>query len=425
MKKTKYKPVFLGSLKTRVGFYNIVKKYNSPGINDTESSEQINYPPDNNFSVKDDFFLTKSVIFNNQYFVSPSAPAFPSKAFDNMVSRGGFNYFELGTPKRKGFDSILLGISNKCRLNCKHCYEAHNLKSNHKSIPTETWKRTIAEIQEIGASIIILTGGEPLLEFDKLIELLETGNKDLSDFHVHTSGDGLTDSMVKRLKSAGMKAAAVGLDDFDEERYERLRGKKGLFKTALKALDLFNRNGIFTFANTCVTKEFLNSGDIYKFYDLMKEHNVCMIDLLEPMPWGGFINETKENAFTIEDKAKLEEFVTAVSKDKKYLNHPMVYYLSLIEKPCNMGCTMGGLSHMYIDSAGNVNPCMFLPVSFGNINEESFTGIYNRMREAIKRPVKKECPSIQLKKMLKADSKLGIIPLKYENIKEEFDEAIS
>jgi len=38
---------------------------------------------------------------------------------------------------------------------------------------------------------------------------------------------------------------------------------------------------------------------------------------------------------------------------------------------------------MTIDSKGNVNPCVFLPVTFGNIMEEYFRSIYRRMRERI------------------------------------------
>ncbi len=425
MIESKFKPVFIKGWKLKLGFLKILKSYYFSRKKYPMFSRSIKSLIRNNLTMRNKLFFTKNIMFNNQLFFSPAVPAFPSKAFDNMAARGGLNFYEMGTPAKSGIESLFIAISDKCLLDCKHCYEAHNLKSNNHGVGIEKWKEVTDEMQKAGANTIIFTGGEPLQEFDKMIELLEYGNKELSDFHIHTSGYGLTNDMVKKLKSAGLKSAAVGLDDFDEERFDNLRGKKGLFKIALKALEMFNKNGIFTYVNTCITKDFLNSGDIYKFYDLMKEYSVSIIQLLEPRPWGGYFEKTEENILTNEDKIKLTEFVKTVSTDKKYSKHPLAYYVGLIEHPGNLGCTMGGLSHMHIDSAGNVNPCVFLPVSFGNINEEKFSDIYKRMRKAIPKPVKKECPSIALRNILENNPALEKVPLDYKKIRKEFDKVIS
>ncbi len=426
MTESKYKPVFVSGWRRQLGFLKMLKKYYFSRDEYPLFTRSVNKLLRNDFRMRKELYFTKNIIFDGKLHFSPAVPAFPSEAFDKTAARGGLNFFDMGTSAKKGIESFFIAISDRCRLECKHCYETHNLNKNGNGIKTEIWKEAIDEMQSIGTSTIIFTGGEPLIEFDRLIELLEYGNKNLSDFHIHTSGYGLTDTMVKRMKSAGLKAAAVGLDDYNEERFDNLRGKKGLFRTALKGLELFNNNGIFTYVNTCVTKEFLNSGDLYKFIDLMKEYNVSIIQLLEPRPWGGYINKNGDDIFTKEDKIKLVEFVRTVSTNRKFRNHPVAYYIGLIESPENLGCTMGGLSHMHIDSAGNVNPCVFLPVSFGNIKEEKFSSIYKKMRDAIKNPVRKECPSLALRRNIKIDGPgTESYPVKYEKIKKEFDEAIS
>jgi hypothetical protein len=82
---------------------------------------------------------------------------------------------------------------------------------------------------------------------------------------------------------------------------------------------------------------------------------------------------------------------------------------------------MAGLSHLYIDSRGNVNPCVFLPVKFGNITEEDFEPIYRRMRCAIPRPLHVECPSLQLQATLrKTVSTDGGMPIPYPVIEDEW-----
>jgi MoaA/NifB/PqqE/SkfB family radical SAM enzyme len=87
---------------------------------------------------------------------------------------------------------------------------------------------------------------------------------------------------------------------------------------------------------------------------------------------------------------------------------------------------MGGLSHLHIDSLGNVNPCALLPVTFGNILEEDFTAIYERMRKAIPHPLHKECPSITLGKVLEARSDGGrLSPVPFESVSQEWQALFS
>ena len=93
-------------------------------------------------------------------------------------------------------------------------------------------------------------------------------------------------------------------------------------------------------------------------------------------------------------------------------------YLHHYEKPDNFGCLMGGLSHFYINTGGNVLPCPFLPVSFGNIVKEEFLDVYTRMREAVPRPLHPACPSFYIaKKYFNENARSNPTPIPYEKIK--------
>ena len=57
----------------------------------------------------------------------------------------------------------------------------------------------------------------------------------------------------------------------------------------------------------------------------------------------------------------------------------------------------------------------------GNINHESFTKIFNKMRKLIPYPVHKECPSISLSKSIINKTNNGTkIPIPVEEIKDEW-----
>jgi hypothetical protein len=86
---------------------------------------------------------------------------------------------------------------------------------------------------------------------------------------------------------------------------------------------------------------------------------------------------------------------------------------------------MGGLAHITIDSRGNVNPCVFLPGSCGNIMGEDFTPIYARMREAIPHAVRRDCPALTLAPALRKHVRGGGgRPLPYSALVGEWDAVV-
>ena len=56
------------------------------------------------------------------------------------------------------------------------------------------------------------------------------------------------------------------------------------------------------------------------------------------------------------------------------------------ESPRAFGCTAGGVERFYLNHAGEVQPCEFLNVSFGNVTEEPFPAIFRRMRSYFETP---------------------------------------
>ena len=416
-----YKGWKLIELAVRIVFnYYSIQKTNKKTIVVRESIDNFNL----SLKLRKQLYLTKVIKFNNKYYSTPAIPSFPSSAFNNMILNGGLNYLQAGSAKKQHIDSALLAITNKCNLNCKHCYEFHNLNSD-RAIPASKWLEVIESLQQYGAGIIILTGGEPLLDFDKTLEILKKADKSKSEFHIHTSGNGITREMIKKLKCSGLTAAAVGLDDISRDRFDKIRGN-GSFDNAIKALELFNEEGILTYVNLCATKSFIHSGEMWKYYDLVKSLNVGMIQLLEPRPNGAYFNKNVNELITDDERKILEEFMITGNTNKKYKDYPLIYYLAYIEGANQMGCMMGGLFHFYIDSLGNVNPCVFLPVSFGNIMETDFKTIYEKMRKAIPAPIHSECPSLLLSQTLKIKNKNGNgIPIKYNDIKTEWEKLYS
>ena len=366
--------------------------------------------------------MLKLIEFNGSYYSTLAVPHFPSKAFDEAVARGGLNFAAAGTPLKPRCDYVILGITPRCPHRCSHCYEYHNL-GEEEIIPLARWQEVLRELQDIGVSTIVLSGGEPMMRFDELLKLLESGDKNRSDFHLHTSGSGITPERARELKKAGLTSAAVGLDDVVPERHDRLRGN-GTFANAVDALRIFNQAGIFTYVNLCVTGDLIRSGDLFRYMDFVRSLNVGLVELLEPRPVGSFAKSGDSILLSEADRRVLAEFVRTFNTGRAYRGYPLIYYVADMESPGNLGCLMGGLSHFSVDSRGNVTPCVFMPVSFGSIREESLRAIFTRMREHIPIPVRTECPSLRIRQFMESSGSGTPIPVPFEKIRTVWKEML-
>jgi len=365
--------------------------------------------------------LKKIVRFSNHYYLSVlKAPRWPSKPFDLYVANGGLNTKAAGTPLKSHIDFVVLAMTRKCHYNCKHCYEYFHLAETD-SVPVERWKEVIKELQNLGVGTIVLSGGEPMLRYDGLLELIKSGDKRRSDFHIHTSGNCVTSEKALALKKAGLIAAGVGLDDLNQKRQDTFRGYQSAFIEATTAIKYLREAGIFVYLNNCLTKELIRSGDLWNYFDLAKDLKVGTIQLYEPKPCGRYLSEKADDLFSENDRKIVTEFFKSANQKKKYRDYPKVTYVDYFENADHLGCLMGGLSHFHIDSLGNVAPCVFLPISYGNILQEDLVDIYTRMRKAIPGPLFKQCPSVFLAEKIKLKRNQGIeLPIPYEEIENDW-----
>lgn len=364
--------------------------------------------------------ICKFVRFNNEYYFSLTVPHWPSKAFDNMVAHGGLNIAAAGTPLKNQIDTVIIGITQKCNYKCSHCYEHFNLK-DEDTLPLSILIKVIHQLQERGTSIITLSGGEPMLRYDAILEILKSADTSLSDFHIHTTGFGVTGEKAHALKKAGLQAAGIGLDDVNPKRNDTLRGFPGAHEQAERAIRYFQEAGIFTYVNTCLTKDLIRSGDIYNYFERLRSLNIGIVRWLEPKPCGAYLNKNAVDLLNEHDRETITNLYIKANSGDKYRNYPLIAYEAFAEAPENLGCMMGGNSLLYIDSVGNVEPCVFLPVTFGNILEEDFNGILNKMKTIIPHPLHVTCPSILLSQKIKALKESGnSLPIPFDHLKEEF-----
>jgi len=155
----------------------------------------------------------------------------------------------------------------------------------------------------------------------------------------------------------------------------------------------------------------------------MKELNVGIVRWLEPKPCGGYLNENVSGLLSEEDRAIVTGLYVRSNTEAYFRDYPLIAYEAFVEAPENLGCMMAGNSLMYVDSVGNVEPCVFLPVTFGNIMHEDFNVILDRMRKTFPKPLHIACPASQLGPVIKRKKEEGsLFPVPWEDLADEISQ---
>lgn len=265
--------------------------------------------------------------------------------------------------------SVYFSVTNRCHLSCWYC---SNPGGNAADLGFGTLGRAIKQAQDTGAACIGFTGGEPLLrpDLEKLVSLVD----DRSYTLLFTSGHLLDVSRARALKAAGLTAAVVSLDSHIEEEHNAKRNSSAAYGEAVAALKNSIEAGLYTAISMVITKEMLYSGRIYDFIKFAAGLGVHEIRILRPKPCGKVI----KGNFEILEERDVRKFVELQYEINLDPALPAIMSLPHIGTINNYGCS-GGRTHMYVTADGDVCPCDFVPVSFGNITEEAFVDIYQRM----------------------------------------------
>ena len=322
--------------------------------------------------LKDYLANEKVVRFRDCFVVNTNFPPYPGAAFDNLVEQ----FRLLGDASQRRLYSVTLAVTNRCTYRCWHCYNAGRSQAD---IPLDALRRLAAELQALGAVIVTLTGGEPLLRDD--LEPIVRSFDPRSCLVLGTTGAGLTPERAQALRASGLFAVGISLDSQDEEEHDRLRGRKGAFRTALGALQAARDSGLYPYVVSVATREFLQRGRFLPFLAFARDAGALEVHLLEPSATGRLAGRT-DVLLSEAERQQLFDYQRQVAGDADL---PILSSFSYLEAAEAFGCG-AGLTHLYIDGSGEACPCNLVPLSFGNVLREPLERILGRMGCHFRKP---------------------------------------
>ncbi|MDI3540382.1 MAG: hypothetical protein PWQ52_1505 [Methanolobus sp.] len=302
-----------------------------------------------------------SKVENDRLIYSTWMPPIPSKAFDRLVSS------QMSAMRGRYIpEQLTISITEDCPNRCIHC--ALPDTRNKAKLEPDVVRSLIDQAQDIGTTLIIFDGGEPLV-YDGLEELISHVAQTKASPALFTSGVGLTKERAASLKNAGLYMLSVSLDSSTEAGHDFMRGRPGVFREAMSAI----RNGLDAglLVNMYVVLSPRNIGELDEFYSLAKDAGVHELSFFQIVPTGRWLDH-KDEVLSPEDLQKLDEFVAKVAD----MEGPRVFPIPHMVK--RFGC-FAGRKWLHITPEGDVLPCACMPLPYGNIHSESLESVWKRL----------------------------------------------
>jgi len=313
-----------------------------------------------------DHKLQKMVYVDGKYYMGLYTPGWNSNVYKQFIASQLNDFKPVNRDVANRFNTVFLAITKKCALQCEHCFEWDNL--NKKEVLSDSELHEIVQkLQSRGVSQIHLSGGEPLLKMNTLVNILNKADKS-TDFWVLTSGFKLNDNNAKRLKEAGLTGVIVSLDHFVPEKHNTFRHFKDAYYWVEEAVKNANNNELVTVLSLCATREFISEGNFMSYMELAKKLKVAFVQILEPKAVGHYAN--KDVSLNQEQLEILENFYLKMNFNGNYNAFPIITYHGYYQR--RQGCFSAGKKGIYIDTDGDMNACPFCHKKTGNVLDPSF-----------------------------------------------------
>ena len=295
---------------------------------------------------------------------------------------------------------VIWELTQACDLACIHCRAEARPWCDPNELTTEEGYQLIDNIKRFGSPLLVLTGGDPVKRKDIYDLISYSVSKGLRTTVSPSATLLLTRKAIRKFKESGVSRIAISLDGSCKEIHDSFRGVKGSFGWTMRAIWDIVQEEIPLQINTTVTR--YNFEDLTNIASLIKNFNsVALWSVFFLVPTGRGKREDEispeeyEDAFhimydlskTMPYDIKSTEaphyrrlFIQRMVSESRNAKQPPTSSRIKVNIPDAIGRASRGVNDgngfVFISHTGEVFPSGFLPISAGNIRQESIVDIY-------------------------------------------------
>ncbi|HBV88835.1 MAG TPA: radical SAM protein [Desulfosporosinus sp.] len=296
-------------------------------------------------------------------------PGFPSSAFYTACQK--FSQFEEKMP----CTTVLISITSACPYHCTHCYQKLD---RGKDTKIDTLIQVVRKLQDLGIAFFNIEGGEPFLAYERLQQICSSIDS-RSEIWINSTGAGMSKEKLVELKAQNVTAIMFSLHSSVPDIFNKFMGKESAWETMEEGVKMCHEAELGVAFNTCLMREDFYNGRFEEIMEVAKDFKACLIQIIKPKPAGAWL-EKADIEFTHKDIEYIKKKVNRYNLHTELADYPSISAQIIEEDKSVFGCTAGGTDRFYINAKGDLQPCEFLNISFGNINVDNFEDIYQTMR---------------------------------------------
>lgn len=137
---------------------------------------------------------------------------------------------------------ISIELTNKCNLECIHCYASSSPKEKHPDITLDQYKEIISDAVSLGCNNIQFIGGEPTLS-PHLYDLLEYSSTKNLSIEVFTNLVSLPKKLISAFKKYDVKLA-TSFYSGNSENHDKVTLTAGSHKKTLSNINIIKGEDI-------------------------------------------------------------------------------------------------------------------------------------------------------------------------------------
>ncbi len=301
-----------------------------------------------------------------------------------IVRRTPINEFSLSSPI-----TVHIELTTQCNFRCRHCYNFwrdNSIPREIEKLNPEKLDKLFKILEDNGVMHIILTGGEPTLNFEGLLYATKKATELGMSTSLNSNLFAMTYDNLVKLKEVGLEHILTTLNSYKEETNDEIVNLIGAHKKIIKNIKNSVKAGIKISANLIVSKK--NIDHIYETGKLCEELGVS----------GFFANRTvppltkdidlqkeywifdEEGKILIQTLKRLENETDIKIGTLRTLPACFVGDLEEYKMFLGRGCPAGN-KMICINVDGNCTACVHEAISYGNIYEDGLEKVWENMKK--------------------------------------------
>ncbi|MCH8851443.1 MAG: radical SAM protein [Planctomycetes bacterium] len=286
---------------------------------------------------------------------------------------------------------ISWNLTSRCNLRCAHCYIDASQAMPGELSTTEAL-RVLDEIAEVNSeTLLILTGGEPLLRPD-LEELVARASSLGMMVVLGTNGTTLTTDRACALAERGLSGVGISLDSLIASRHDEFRGMAGAWDAAIRGVESARQAGLDVQIQMTLTRD--NFRELPQVVRFSREFGARVLTVFFLVCTGRGQDLVD---LTPEEYERILKWLAAVEQEGMMIRPrcaPTFRRILAQAKPDSIllqsdaGRCLAAKNYCRITPDGKVTPCPYMPLVAGSLREDSFAAIWKKapLFESLRNP---------------------------------------